>query len=159
MDKKKCEYCGESIHINTRRCPFCGSIVSEIPKEVIKEEEPLDTLGDAVAGPDTKEQLSNNEGDWTPDVMSNGNLQKPLSNAIKVFITSLACIIPGFGQLLGIIFAVIFMSDEQDGDRRSFGKALMVVSLVIFALISLCCIIYAVFAYSIIMTNPDLKFK
>lgn len=154
MDKKKCEYCGELIHINTRRCPFCASIVSEIPKEIITEQESQDLTGQQANNGDMKEHSPITESGWTSSVKTSD--KKQLSNAIKVFITVIACVIPGFGQLLGIIFAVVFMSDELDSDRRSFGKALMVACLVIFAFFAVCCILYGVFAYSYIMANPDL---
>jgi len=156
LDKKKCEYCGELIHINTRRCPFCASIVSEVPKEIITEQE-SQTFAEKQANNGNMEQQSPiTAPGWTSSVKTSDNLQKQLSNAMKVFITVIACVIPGFGQLLGIIFAVVFMSDELDSDRRSFGKALMIASLVIFAFVAVCCILYGIFAYSYIMANPEL---
>lgn len=52
-------------------------------------------------------------------------------NGLKVFITATATIIPGLGQLVGIIIAILFMNSEND-DKRSFGVALMVTSLIVF---------------------------
>lgn len=159
MDKKKCEYCGESIHINTRRCPFCGSIVSEVPKEIISDEESPSTYAESSNGQDEKEQFDVSTAGVNFEVRNNQIQQKPLSNAKKVFLTALSSIIPGFGQLIGIICAIVFMSDETDSDRRSFGKALMVSSLIIFVVISICCILYGLLVYSVMMTNPDLRLK
>ncbi|MGE5474695.1 MAG: hypothetical protein ACM3UU_10795 [Ignavibacteriales bacterium] len=159
MDKKKCEYCGESIHINTRRCPFCGSIVSEVPKEVITGEENASVSEESVSGEKENQQSSMGNTGISSEVRNNPISQKPLSNAKKVFLTALSCTIPGFGQLIGIIIAIVFMSDETDSDRRSFGKALMVTSLIIFAVISICCILYGLVVYSVMMSNPDLRLK
>jgi len=159
LDKKKCEYCGELIHVNTRRCPFCGSIVSEVPLEIIKAEEDPSNVGELTTNNNEKEQPFVTQTGFTSEVRDNQVPQKPLSNAMKVFITVLACIIPGFGQLIGIIVAVVFMSDEADSDRRSFGKALMIASLVIFVVISICCVLYGVFAYGVMMANPELRIK
>ncbi|MGE5330027.1 MAG: hypothetical protein ACM3KR_11060 [Deltaproteobacteria bacterium] len=159
MDKKKCEFCGEAIHINTRRCPFCGSIVSEVPQEVITDGEKQAISEEAIENRGEKEQAAVGESGDSLTIGYNQNSQKPLSNAKKVLITALSCVIPGFGQMLGIIAAIIFMSDEEDADRRSFGKSLLVASLVIFALISICCLLYGMFVYSIMKAYPDLRFK
>ena len=37
MEYKKCEHCGEEIHIRSKKCPFCNKIVSEVP-EIVEEE-------------------------------------------------------------------------------------------------------------------------
>lgn len=76
----------------------------------------------------------------TPDV---GAHSKPtMSNAMKVFMTSLATFVPGLGQLIGVIAAIVFMNTEGDTDKRSFGLALLINSIVIFVLwIIACCIL------------------
>ena len=59
---------------------------------------------------------------------------KPLSNGMKVFLTAIFALVPAIGQLAGIITAILFMNSEDDGDRKSFGAAILVLSLVMFAL-------------------------
>ncbi len=60
--------------------------------------------------------------------------KKPLSNGLKVFLTMLFTLLPGIGQLAGIITAIVFMSSDGDTDRRSFGIAILVASLAMFVL-------------------------
>jgi len=38
MRYKKCEHCGEEIHIRSKKCPFCNQAVAEVSPEEIKEE-------------------------------------------------------------------------------------------------------------------------
>lgn len=72
----------------------------------------------------------------------------PLSNGLKVFLTALFIIIPGIGQLAGIITAIVFMNSEGDSDRKSFGVALLVLSLIIFVFACIGCFVAAIFASS-----------
>ena len=55
-----------------------------------------------------------------------------LSNGVKVFLTTLSTVIPGLGQLIGIIVAIVFMNAQGDKDKNSFGTALMISSIVVF---------------------------
>ncbi|HOJ10173.1 MAG TPA: hypothetical protein PK733_06225 [Clostridiales bacterium] len=64
-----------------------------------------------------------------------------LSNGMKVFLTVIASIIPGLGQVIGIIIAIVFMNSEEDPDRRSFGVALLVSSVIIFVFACLSCFV------------------
>lgn len=73
---------------------------------------------------------------------------KPLSNGMKVFLTVLFTILPGIGQLAGIITAIVFMNNEGDSDRKSFGVALLVSSLVMFVLACIGCFLLVIFASS-----------
>jgi hypothetical protein len=69
----------------------------------------------------------------------------PLSNGLKVFLTMLFTLLPGIGQIAGIITAIVFMSSDGDEDRRSFGVALLVASLVMFVLSCLgCFLLYSI---------------
>ena len=42
MEFKKCEHCGEKIHIRSKKCPFCNEVVEEnpAPEEIIREDAP-----------------------------------------------------------------------------------------------------------------------
>lgn len=67
-------------------------------------------------------------------IYQSNNGKKPLSNGLKVFLTMLFTLLPGIGQLAGIITAIVFMSADGDTDRRSFGIAILVASLAMFVL-------------------------
>lgn len=73
---------------------------------------------------------------------STGYDKPSLSNAMKVFLTSLSALVPGLGQLVGAIIAIVYMNSEGDADKRSFGVALLVNSIIIFVLWAiLCCVL------------------
>lgn len=76
-------------------------------------------------------------------------IKKPLSNGMKVFLTSLCVVIPGLGQLIGIILSIVFMNSEGDADRKSFGVALLIASLIVFVFTCLYCLVLAMAVGSI----------
>ena len=55
-----------------------------------------------------------------------------LSNWTKVMLTALVVLIPGIGQIVGIIFGLVFIANDRDADRRSYGGALITVSIIAF---------------------------
>ena len=55
-----------------------------------------------------------------------------MSNWTKVILSALAVIIPGIGQIIGIIVGLVFVSNDVNADRRSYGAALLTVSVVTF---------------------------
>ncbi len=73
------------------------------------------------------------------------NDRSSLSNGLKVFLTILFTVIPGIGQIAGIITAIIFMG-STDQDRKSFGVAILVASLIMFVLSCLGCFIFSIAA-------------
>lgn len=158
MGNKKCEFCGEEIHINSRRCPFCAGIQKEIPSEnedlnasapdnevrgisLEKQEEQFENLEEK------KESAIRYTG---PSVNNYENVQAEpmLSNGLKVILSVISSVIPGVGQIIGIISAIIFISNEQDLDRKSFGKALLTSSLVMFGVWSMWIIFLFIVAIS-----------
>lgn len=60
-----------------------------------------------------------------------------ISNWTKVILSALSVLIPGIGQIVGIIIGLVFVSDDINSDKRSFGAALLTVSVVAF-IISVC---------------------
>jgi len=93
--------------------------------------------------PPTGRPYPNRQGPIEPKKPSYG-----LSNALKVFLTVLFTVIPGFGQLAGIITAIVFMGSEDDEDKRSFGVALLVACIVIFAFACIGCFVAIIAATS-----------
>lgn len=73
------------------------------------------------------------------------NDRPALGNGLKVFLTILFTVIPGIGQIAGIITAIVFMS-STDQDRKSFGVAILVASLIMFVLSCLGCFIFSIAA-------------
>lgn len=162
MEFKKCEHCGEQIHIRSKKCPFCNEIVEEVPEkvegvindennenientaeDVVNEEqhpEAVDVqeaINEFKKNGNTKESISFAVGQGEPkdyvykaEVRHSIEYVEPMSNWTKVFLTAL-CTFPIIGQLVGSFIGVYFVSYE-DTDRKSFGKALIVLSIVMF---------------------------
>jgi len=85
-----------------------------------------------------------NGGSYPPNYNYGGGVKQPLSNGMKVFLTVLFTVLPGVGQLAGIIAAIVFMNSDGDSDRKSFGVALLVASLVMFVISCIGCFILMV---------------
>lgn len=165
---KKCGYCGSEITVKAGRCPYCGSMLQVNVEENIYAN-PLDAEvksgeGDIASNEksedltgfkaDTRQQSDtgpalgskpvwNTGASYRPDykMPSAGNGRGTLSNGLKVFLTILFTVIPGIGQLAGIITAIVFMNADDDADRKSFGVALLVASIVMFLLACIGCFV------------------
>lgn len=59
--------------------------------------------------------------------------KQQLGNGMKVFLTLLFSFVPGLGQIAGFITAIVLFSSEND-DKRSFGRALIIASIAMFAI-------------------------
>ena len=150
MEYKLCENCNEKLHVRTQKCPFCNTILTEKSK-IIKEEEPVVTKEDIKLENENQENMI----DQTPNIekeIENTNLPnkdvrdyiykaevrhtleytKLLSNGVKVFLTALA-MFPVIGQIIGTFFGVFFLTYD-DTDRKSFGGALITLSIIMFAI-------------------------
>lgn len=153
-NSKLCSFCGEEIRADIKRCPYCGSLL-EIKVDEIRfetyESETGKFQSDTIEEPD-----SETIADFDKETSEHGNdvyetinpayrmqrpVVKPLSNGMKVFLTALSAVIPGIGQLAGIIIAIVFMNTEDDADRKSFGVALLIASLVVFIFSCMYCLI------------------
>ena len=163
MNTKKCEHCGEEIHIKTKKCPFCGEIV-EIPEiieeveeiiqpEELKNEEKKGIFIDNKIGENiTQEEMMSREIKnfiYTTEMKHAIEHMKPLSNIIKVFLTAF-CMLPFVGQVIGIFFGIFFLTYD-DKDRKSYGKSIIALSIIMF-----CFYMYYAFSIYSIMNNPDL---
>lgn len=152
IEKKTCSYCGEDISPESRRCPYCGSLVDagttnsvviNKPDAAVEEnqvttdittQETADSITQETA--DDKKTAVPYEPYRVPDKITAASR---LSNALKVFITVVCTVVPGLGQLAGIIIAIIFINSDDDEDRKSFGTALLISSLIVFVIT---CIFY-----------------
>ena len=156
MEYKKCEHCGEQIHIRSKKCPFCNEIVEEVPeveniienKEEVSENNEIENTqndGNNVEksfeefkkNNELKEKIDFTVGNAEPkdyvyraEVRHSIEYSEPMSNWGKVFISAL-CTFPVIGQLLGSFLGVYFVTYE-DSDRKGFGKALITLSIVMF---------------------------
>lgn len=179
MEYKKCEHCGEKIHIRSKKCPFCNQTVAEVPEEVIKEDE---VEKEETEVTENKEEIdkveednqanfnddffapkesttvfwekTNNSRNYDPSDPARANIplgpngeprdyiyraevrhslqyERPVSNLVKVFIAAL-CTMPIIGQLIGV-FLGVFFSTYDEYDKKSFGRALIALSVCMFA--------------------------
>lgn len=161
MKYKKCEHCGEDIHIRSQKCPFCNQTVAEVSPEDVEEieetEEKVDTAQEKQLWEDDISERNDEIEEKAPDITSQPQIHfevgsngepkdyvyraevkhsleytNPLSNMAKVFISAL-CTLPIIGQLVGI-FIGVFFSTYEDSDRRSFGRALIFLSVFMFVI-------------------------
>lgn len=95
-----------------------------IPNQIQRNDSQVCTL--------ERQLLLNNNMSYSNDLNNNA----PMSNWTKVTLSGLAVFIPGFGQILGIILGLVFVSNDINSDKRSFGAALITVSIVAFVLSS-----------------------
>lgn len=136
--KKRCIYCGEEIDENAGRCPTCGSLAD---KSVIDGIEEKINDSNTVVLDEIPQNIEKQVKNYSPNV-SNTNIpenqpyqpKSKLSNGLKVFLTALSVAVPFLGQIAGIIIAIVYMNTSDDEDKKSFGTALLVVSLVFFIL-------------------------
>jgi len=66
-----------------------------------------------------------------------------------VFLTVLFTLLPGIGQLAGIITAIVFMNADGDKDRKSFGVALLVACLILFVFACIGCFVISIASQSV----------
>lgn len=157
MEFKKCEHCGEQIHIRSQKCPFCNQTVEEEPKIEEKSEKMDENKQEILennSGSDKTEEMQedseNKEINDVPPTFDFRVGQEPqdyvykaevkhsleytstMSNLTKVFLSAI-CTIPLIGQILGTFLGVFFITYE-DSDRKSFGKALIILSITMFLL-------------------------
>lgn len=147
MEYKKCQNCGEKIHARTLKCPFCNSPVDENAEVYNDEDENATTqvqqdsseresFDDKVSSKDPKIDLAIGAKDDVKDYVYKAEVRhsieytKPLSNAMKVFLSAFTTF-PLMGQVIGGFFGVFFLTYE-DNDRKSFGKSLIVLSIIMF---------------------------
>jgi hypothetical protein len=143
---RKCDYCEETIPYYARRCPYCGSLLNppetEPEPELVYDNASLTNDVDNADDVTDINDVINNDRNLPYDYAAYDgnaekpveNAQKPLSNGLKVFITALSVSIPAIGQVIGVITSIVFLNSEHDHDRRSFGIALLVVSVLFFIL-------------------------
>jgi len=156
MEYKKCEFCGEQVHIRSKKCPFCENVLSEDPIVVEEEEQTVEqtteqALDEAASeNPEmpveetnqaqqtaTEPKFSVMVGSEEPkdyiykaEVRHSVEYTKPLSNWVKTFLAAF-CVVPFFGQIIGAFFGVYY-SAHEDVDRRSYGSSLITLSILVF---------------------------
>jgi hypothetical protein len=63
---------------------------------------------------------------------------KPLTNAMKVALTTLCVLVPVIGQFIGLVLSIIYMNTDEElkdcDDRRSFGLALLIACVIAFVM-------------------------
>lgn len=162
-DYENCPFCGERVvspepvgETGANNNETGGVPVGEPQRDGpdgYKDPEQLsfEELTDAETGQSERREDKNDAGNRAGTVKDEGPtvchvesaagtiLNQPLTNGLKVFLTALTVLMPGVGPIIGIICAVVFMNSEVDADRRSFGQALLITALAIFALACISC--------------------
>lgn len=156
-DAGRCSYCGSLLEVSVDRNVFTGTPAEETPQNPETEaagfhsgQQPENSANNGFQ-PGAAPQFNaggvpNQGGNYRQDYRQqykqpdydNYN-RKPLSNGLKVFLTVIFTLIPGLGQLAGIIAAIVFMNAHDDADRKSFGVALLVASVSMFVLTCIGC--------------------
>ena len=154
MEYKICENCNSKIHVRTVKCPECNTILTEASK-IINDENSTENIqkdiGENVDIQITETETINNHEKtnsipeqlphvivpeekkdyvYKAEVRHSVEFTKPLSNTLKVFLTALSTT-PLMGQLIGTFFGIFFLSYD-DTDRKTFGKALILLSVITF---------------------------
>ncbi|MCX8131756.1 MAG: hypothetical protein N3I35_16885 [Clostridia bacterium] len=131
----------------------CGNVSNSLDGECLKnvmKSDDGEPLKQAVEQTDVNNrhhntvQNSNTQIKQNLYIINDDNGRKPLGNGLKVFLTVISTVIPGFGQILGIIISIVLMNSEDEKygtDKKSFGLALLVSSLVMFVLSCISCFI------------------
>ncbi|HOQ16218.1 MAG TPA: hypothetical protein PLC16_00315 [Defluviitaleaceae bacterium] len=156
-----CRECGKILDENQKECPFCGTYLGD---QTAKEETGLSSnpLNQTNPGPSTDNSFNYSSSgpgssqdygyktttDYSYSSMGgtgsmNNNpyspmVTEPLNNWVKVILSFVSSWIPLVGIIAGIIFMV-----KEDQDRKSFGQALLTMSIVVFVLCCICCVILA----------------
>lgn len=157
MEYKVCENCSEKLHVRTQRCPFCNTVLTDKSLIVKEQEEVIEEKKDnLVINSDEKKNDTDvfaeipNDGEeilkpnlpdkdikdyvYKAEVRHSLEYTKLMPNSLKVFITAIS-MIPVIGQIIGTFFGVFFLTYE-DNDRKSFGKALISLSIIMFIIYS-----------------------
>ena len=132
---RPCPYCGEEINSDASKCPYCGSDL---------EAEKQNNIPENTYYFDRTEQ--NVPGTYH---------QATLSDAAKVAFAMIS-IVPLIGQLVGIVLSIIFMNSEGNPDKKSYGKALLIGTLITTSITCLCCIAYIVLMGLYIQQYPEI---
>ncbi|NLL70550.1 MAG: zinc-ribbon domain-containing protein [Epulopiscium sp.] len=135
-----CRNCGKLLEDNQSYCSFCGKMV-----DTEKEVEIISVEDIKQSKPSIQESTKFSTTSATPVI------DPPLNNWIKVLLSVLVPAIPGLGALVGLIFGIVFMAKE-DIDRKTFGRALLTVSI-IFILFFCSCAFVFYFAMQEIITE------
>ena len=175
MEYKVCENCGEKLHVRTQKCPFCNTVLTE-KSEIITEdiEEKVEEKIESAVQTQENETSSNNgvindishfENEivktdlpdkevkdyvYKAEVRHSLEYTKLMPNALKVFLTAVS-MIPVVGQIIGTFFGVFFLTYE-DNDRKSFGRSLIGLSIIMFLIYA-----YNVIAFSELVKSEGLS--
>ena len=136
-----CPNCGRSLEEKDEYCPECGTKLksSAAPLSLKKVEDP--------EGGAAGESRAQSPGGGKPAGQAAGkdfgavsrSREEPFGNGLKVLFVAVNLLVPVAGFIFGIISAIIFMR-KKNPDYKSFGKALLVLNIVVLALFLFCCV-------------------
>lgn len=154
MQRKKCEHCGEIIHINSKKCAFCEGILSENPTCIIEDSsivvpEGNQSYREMIRG----SRISHIEVQKEETTEETTTVPEKISNGTKVFLTAFVCIVPGLGQIIGFLVSAFLLSNAIDDDSKSFGRALLVTTMFVTGMLFLCFVMYGSLLTGITMSQ------
>ena len=173
MEHKICENCGAKLHVRTLKCPICNILLTDASQIINDEINTINTIEETninnigenidIKISDT-ETINNNEENTvqnvdvetihpkeTKDYVYKAEVRHslvyttPLSNGLKVFITAFS-MLPMIGQFIGT-FLGIFFATYDDTDRKSFGRSLILLSIIMFV----------IYTYSLMLSSEILS--
>ncbi|WP_304507477.1 hypothetical protein [Anaerotignum sp.] len=144
-----CPKCGRQILDESLGCPICNLKTNEANSkedngqeaEVVKEFTVEDENGTS-----QKFQAENQTRSWE-DYQSTEPKpvqEQTIPTILKVIITLLIIFVGGVGQVAGLIAGIVLLKSPVE-DYRGFGKTLITVSCIMFAIWFLCCIVGGLF--------------
>lgn len=172
MEQKICENCGAKLHVRTMKCPICNAVLTDASQIVndevqndnleintnvgenidikISEEETVNNTTQTTVEPEKETINQQKDYIYKAEVRHSLEYTEPLSNFLKVILTAFS-MIPILGQFLGTFFG-IFFSTYDDNDRRSFGRALIFLSIIMFFFYT-----YSLMLSSELLANGELQ--
>ncbi|MEA4815801.1 MAG: hypothetical protein VB120_02970 [Lachnospiraceae bacterium] len=133
-----CPNCGRKTAEGEDKCSYCGYelIIDDIPVKEVSSE----TIEPEKEDPEHKKASSGNQNHGTD------SSEEDLSTILKVLIVLGVIFLPGAGIIFGIISSTIFMNDKRIG-YRSFGKKLLIFTIIMMVLWILCCVVSSILSF------------
>jgi len=172
MEQKICENCGAKLHVRTMKCPICNVVLTEASQIIndeiqnsnlettenigenidikISDNETINNIEQPENNSDTTQNNPQKDYIYKAEVRHSLQYTEPLSNFLKVILTAFS-MVPIIGQFFGTFFG-IFFSTYDDNDRRSFGRALIFLSVIMFFFYS-----YSIMLSSELLTSGELQ--
>lgn len=177
-----CPRCGKEISNEEKGCVYCNQTeplqelegkkeqaeLSEEKGVSLEKEQPSSTREEEAKGESKKEEENAKPPkrlQQTPPPPKPGAAMPPpkvqsdnLSNGIKVLLAAAVAAVPMVGAVLGLILGLVFMSNTSE-DYKSYGKALLILSIVWIGLGIICCLFLMVVSIAGAAATPEVYYN